>query len=538
MPEHLYSLMAVSAPHWVKKATAESVSLSSKTPFSLQNAVRRTAGLALQGKGHLGSSNWSSKESLRSSVFMMEYWEGEKRNLEEKLKQIKPSLLLIGAMTPSYPGAIEVAKLARELLGDSVFIVIGGKHTNETFFTKPSGEIVNLAGSPLSAMKEGKIPPVFDLVCSGYSEDLIASIAEKIGELKRQGRRLTDIYSELSDMGKTIPGDWRVGWLENGECRGFQSPKIPMEYADMPVPAELFGIQGQFKIYDTELTAHAYSDTSVGCVMDCSFCSERVSMAGKPIDLAHAADRLFKQMQTIQRVAREENGTDSVSVFVEDSILLGGDKRQLHRLAELMRTNDFHINFGGQFTIPNLIDPEIQKALLELREFGFSYVYTGMETADESLAEHMSKNKNRGKTPWLEQNERAVQFLSESKMKYGISLLFGLGETYEVRASQLEQIAAWQREYHLPCVVSANIAGRHPLQESDDDFISWGTAADSAYLALFQEVFGEASEKYAIDSNLPSLSELQRLRDSYRQLELRQELRGETNLMRKKEGLL
>jgi B12-binding domain/radical SAM domain protein len=537
-------LMALSAPHWVKKVAERSVSLNSRSPFSLQNAVRLAASKALSGEGTLGKSNWSSRDELRDTVFLMEYWEDEKESLAEKLREVRPNVLFIGSMTLAFPGAIEVAKLAKEILGEEVFIILGGKHTNETFFDgggKLGSNIQNTKGSPLRLMKESKIDRLFDLVCSGPAEELIAAVTEKIGELLEQGKELKEIYNEIEGLTKTVKGDWRAGWVNDGEVEQFQSLKLPIDYNEMPVPAEVFGIKGKFDVFGTEITAHAFSDTSPGCVFDCFFCSERSSINPRTQDRNHAADRLFRQLKSIKEVAERENHTNSVSVFVEDSTLLniGRDPAQIYRLAELMKKDGLHINFGGQFTVDELLDPKIQEALVELKEVGFSYVFTGMETEDEEIAGTMAKNLTKGAGDWVSRNEQVVSFLKEVGIKYGVSVLFGLGEKQETRLKQLDQIKNWQAEYGEPVVVSLNLATVHPLQETglDEDFIEWGTKADSPHMEDFQRLFGEASDRYAVDKeHLPTVQELKGLEEKYWELRLDQEIRGELRPERGEEG--
>jgi len=538
-------LMALSAPHWVKRASRETFSLNSESPFSLQNAVRLAAGKALSGEGYLGKSNWSSKDDLRRSVFLMQYWQDEKADLEQKLREIRPNILFIGAMTLSFPGAIEVAKLAKRILGENVFIVIGGKHANETFFEYKDGKnddgknvnIINTEGSPLRLMADKKIePPVFDLVCSGPSEEIIAAISEKIGELLAQNKNSKEIYRDIELFAETVKGDWRAGWVENGEIKQFQSKKIPIDYDEMPIPAEIFGIKGKFKIYkEEEITAHAFSDTSPGCTFDCFFCSERFSINGPLQDKKHAADRLLRQFKAIKNTAVKENHTEAVSVFVEDSTLLnvGRNPDQLKRLAELMKSENFKITFGGQFTVDQLLDPRIQEGLLELKEVGLSYIFTGMETEDEAVAKKMSKNIGKESGSWVSRNERVVAFLKSAGIKYGIAVLLGLGENQETRLKQLDQIEEWQKRYGEPSFVSLNLATTHPIREEDqkENFVEWGTAEDSPYLEVFQRIFGEASEKYAVDKKqLPTVEELCEIEEEYWKLESNQEVRRETDV--------
>lgn len=531
-----WSIMALSAPHWEKRAAEMCAGLTSRTPFSLQNAIRVAARRALDGAGALGRSNWASAKGLGESVLLMEYWEEEKRMLEEKLRDIHPDLLFIGAMTPSFPGAVEVARLAKEVLRD-VFVVLGGKHVNETFFVHERDRLTldphirHARGSPLRLMQEGKIDPVFDLVCAGRCEELIAAIAERIGDVILHDKNPKETYGELGSMTRTVSGEWLAGWVKNGEIIASRSTGLPMDVDALPVPAETFGISGKFDVFGTAHTAHAFSESSLGCTFNCFFCSERRSINGQPRNPETAADRLLKQFKAIKQSALVQHDAASVSVFVEDSTFLGVDAKpdQLLRLAALMRAECFSIPFGGQFTVDQLLHPAIQRALVELKKVGLTYVFTGMETADEDRARAMSKNKRTGES-WVHRNEQVIQFLQSIGVQYGIAVLFGLGEDQPTRLGQLTMIKDWQEQYGLPSVVSLNLATAHPLQRADgkeEDFTEWGVATDSPYLPILQRIFSESSERYPYAGRpLPTLDELREIEEQYRTLTLRQEVRG------------
>lgn len=531
MNEKKLEIMAVSAPHWIKKTTDESVTLNSLTPFSLQNALRLAGDVGIKKEGYIGQSNWNSKKGIRDSVFLMEYLNDEKLNFEKYIRENRPNVLFIGAMTLSFPGAIALAKIAKDILGENIFVVIGGKHINETFFDSGS-EIINTEGSPLKLMEDGKIEKIFDLVCSGESEEIVAQILEKVGKSLSENIPFTQICKELESFVEGAKGKWRVGFLEDGKIKTIKSLGVPIDYNMMPVPAEIFGIKGNFKIFNTELTAHAFSDTSPGCVFNCFFCSERSSVNGTLQDKHNSAERLFKQFKAIKKTAQEENFTDSISVFVEDSTLLGSARNaeQLKKLASLMKEENFKIKFGAQFTVDQILNSDIQEALLELKEVGLDYVFTGFETEDEDIAKKMSKNLDKHGESWGRRNENVVSFLQNSGIKYGVAVLFGLGETQETRIEQLDQIKEWQEKYKSPSVVSLNLATIHPLQnqEMKEDFTEWGDNEDSGYMEIFQKLFGEASFRYRVDKiNFPNISDLHEIESKYKNLELDQEIRRE-----------
>ena len=85
----------------------------SKDPVSLYNACREAARLAIEGIGPWGESNWAGDRKKRQSAIMLMRSLEEMAEFEEKLRTIRPNLLLIGAMSLCLPGAIACAQKAK-----------------------------------------------------------------------------------------------------------------------------------------------------------------------------------------------------------------------------------------------------------------------------------------------------------------------------------------------------------------------------------------------------------------------------------------
>jgi len=94
-----------------------------------------------------------------------------------------------------------------------------------------------------------------------------------------------------------------------------------------------------------------------------------------------------------------------------------------------MKAENFTMSFGGQFTVDYYWIPRY-KSIIELKDVGLSYIFTGMETEDEDIAKKMSKNVHKDLS-WIERNEQAIAFLKNTGIKCGVAVLFGLGETQE-----------------------------------------------------------------------------------------------------------
>jgi B12-binding domain/radical SAM domain protein len=503
--------LAVSAPFWVSSAgNPESYRLDSRTPFSLQNAIRLGAEAARAVKGPWGISNWSDRELLRDSVFLLNYFEEDAEYFEAMLESVEPQILFLGSMTLSFPGAVRLASIAKQTLGENVFIVLGGKHVNETIYLRDNA-VRHHVGSPTLLMQQGHIPHVFDLVVSGDGEEVVQHIGECLGEKILTSGHVKQ-FSVHADSFKDLRGKFILSWVENGEVRNLSSAGTPLDYDSLPSPVSLFGVNTNFPVFGTQYTAHVYSDMGKGCAFNCFFCSERNMVNGKVLG-GNPALRLHKQLRDAAKSG------SSMSAFVEDSILLTGSPLHLNRLADLLESQPVGIPFGGQFTVDNLLDPEVQQGIARLAKCGLCYVYTGMETSDEAIARGFSKNTHRGSS-WVGRNEKAIKFLSDQKIKYGVSLLWGLGESREERERQLDFLSTCKERYGIPVVFSVNCATQHPLfDQSTFDFIGWGTERNSAYLPVLVRMFGEASEKYVFpDAALPPVSELLDLERKFRAL--------------------
>ena len=510
-------VLGVSAPHYVKKdESIISTSLNSSDPFSLYNAYKVAAYKAQNGDENWGNSNWNTKEGRDNSIMLLQYYYNDAPLFLEKLKEIKPNLLFIGSMTLGFAGAIEIAKLAKKALGDEAFIVLGGKHVGETMFEE-NGKVKQLKSSPLLLMKDGKIPKVFDMICSGDGEEILYQIGNGINQCLENEESFDNVfkYEGLKDA----KGDWTLGWLnKNSECEFIQSKKISLDYDKMPLTSELFKISTKFDVFEnSDLTAHTMSYLSKGCVHNCFYCSESSRINGKLKQTETGAQRLYKNLESIQRIGKERYGTDKMSAFVEDSIILAGNPKLLNELSRLLEEKPLNVEFGGQFTIDTLLDSRNQEIVSRLAKQGFKYVFLGLETNNEEIAETMSKNKVKKGMSWIEKNEKAIEFVKSQNMKYGVSVLFGLGESQKDRINLMNTIKGWQKKYGLPNVVSMNLAVCHPLRNNETyDYIEWGTSADSEYLPIFTRLFGEASENYKMPGiELPTVDELIELEQIY-----------------------
>lgn len=491
-------VVAISAPHYQAGATGELV-LTSSDPVSLFNGCRHSAAAAALRRGAWGDSNWcGDRADRRRSVLLLHSLDAGLVMLEAKLDEVRPQLLLIGAMSLCLPGAIACARRAREMLGDRVAIVLGGWHASETMFRAPDGSrVLHHAGSPARLMAEGHLPEdTFDVVVSGEAGGLITRIGELIATGDSRFGAAPLVRRRLSEA-STIPGDWIAAYTHKAVVHEVVGSSSPPPDVVLPPPSTLFGISTCFDVFDGKPTAHVFSDSGRGCIYDCTFCSEGMSAVGSRPRLQGAADRLDAQMRAANAVVAADHPGLAAAAFVEDSVFLGGSPKMIERFVSLARAHPTGVTFGCQFTIDQILSRK--DLIIALASLGLSYVFVGLETSEPPSIGGLSKNV-RPQTAWLNRMEEVLEFLSSIGVSCGVAVLFGLGEHQQSRLQLLAVLRRWRQQYQSPRTISFNWAVQHPLRGNDGGanyrYLDWALP-DSDWRHAF-EPFGEASAIYPL----------------------------------------
>ncbi|MCL5021043.1 MAG: B12-binding domain/radical SAM domain-containing protein [Bacteroidetes bacterium] len=502
-------VVAVSAPDLPEGRIGQR-SLTSYDPVSLFNACSEAALLADTGSGAWGESNWSvSRNSRRQYLMLMRSLRQDESTFSELLLREKPNLLLIGAMTLCFPGAIACARIARDILGDKVCIVLGGRHASETiYWDNASQRVVHHPGSPLRLMAERRIGHVFDIVVAGEGGQVISRIGEVVARLERSGMSPRGAWRELAGW-LTVPGNWIAGAVESDHIEVVKSKGIDQQPVLLPAVCELFGVETSFDIFDGRITAQVFSGPGNGCVHDCSFCSERNSVTGPITQRGLAPDYLYHQLVGASKVITSDHPGKKASAFVEDSIMMGGSFQSMLKLGSLLNRSGIDIRFGGQLTIDQVLSKI--EILRVLKSVGLDYLFVGIETLSPHAVGGMHKDISRNGMDWMSRTEKMLNVLDALGIKCGVSLLFGIGEEHSDRLRLISRIADWQRSLDSPKVVSANWAVQHPLKGDDGGsnfrYDEWGTP-EGSFLEAFRD-FGEASVLYPIaGQKRPKLEEV------------------------------
>ncbi|GAB3627933.1 hypothetical protein PTE30175_04669 [Pandoraea terrae] len=500
LPLHKIRAIAVSAPDWISGVKSENA-LNSTDPASLFNACRYAADLARRKVGAWGHSNWATPNSAVREHFLLMYSLEDMDRFKSLITSQRPNLLLLGAMTLCMPGAVECAKLAKDLLGDEILIVFGGRHVTETIYLQnervrlPS-TVCHHYGSPSRLMRTCEIPPIFDIVISGEAEHIVAEIGSALSSLPPG--ELTSIANRLQP---NIPGYWIADFPSIN--RTIVSKGIPICYDDIPSSASIFGVSASFSVFDGRMTAHVFSDTGRGCVYDCTFCSERRTVTGGIQNIKGAPRRLYRQLKEAAFVMARDYPGRGASAFVEDSIFLSGSPAAISQFCELVEHEPIDIIFGGQFTIDQILR---RKKLIErLGRNGLRYVFVGLETFEPEEIGGMSKDLDNKTCSWQDRFAEVLRTLGEAGISCGCALLFGLGERHASRVALLNVLIDYLGRTGQPVVLSANWAVQHPLrntpESADEDYLRWGTPKGPLLDAFHR--FGEASLEYPLAGVAP-----------------------------------
>lgn len=484
--------------------------LSGSDPASLYNACRLAALKSQNREGVWGRSNWAgTREQRKQTTILLNSIESDLPAFEKIIRQLKPNLLLLGSMTLCFPGAIACATLAKDILGDEVCVVLGGRQPNETFYVNKDGELKHHISSPLKLMLEGDIPKVFDLVISGEGEDVIVQIGETIGKLALDSFSPILITKKLDKLSQS-EGNFIIGTIENNQIKAERSIGKNIDYNELPAPCEMFGISASFDVFGGRPTAHVFSDMSQGCVYDCDFCSERKSIVGPMKQVKSSAQRLFRQLQAADRVVKQDYGENVLaSAFVEDSTILAGSKSQLKELVGLIEESKLDVKFGGQFTVDQISDRI--DIIRDMTTVGLEYLFIGIETFDPNVSANMSKNTKIRHESWVVRSQQALLKIHALGIKTATALVFGLGESHENRLALIDVLGEWRAQYGFPQIISLNWGVQHPLQGDDGGaqykYIDWGIPK-GAFVKAFEN-YGEASVLYPVNGvDQPKIDEV------------------------------
>ncbi|MFB7785191.1 B12-binding domain-containing radical SAM protein [Streptomyces vinaceus] len=430
------------------------------------------------------------------TVFDPRVWDDQARATWIRLlREVRPSVVLISAVSPAHRYALEIAALAKRELPD-VFVVLGGRHADETTSVTPDGSrLVLKPSSPVAVIQGGDVAPVIDAVVTGEAYHAVDLLMRALSLATDLGGRTVDrdqvptcLEGLLAEEGAG-PGTSLIVLLSADTCEVLSLRGGSLDLASLPSPYEGFAIRSRFPIFTrpgtNEALRTAHFMVSNACPYRCNFCSESAQ-------LGHGLKR-FKADPigtAIERVC-EYAGYGAESLFFDDSVFWSGRYRDIREFCtELARLRDADLGsvdprfrryltdedslerlrsmqWGAQLTVDTVVAlhsrEESADILRLMREAGCSYVYIGIESMSTQVMVNIHKNLRRDeRMPWRDKVRQAARLVKDQGLRLGTSVLFGLdGET---RASIDETIHEVGRliDDGLIDLASPNILTYHP----------------------------------------------------------------------------
>ncbi|WP_326768769.1 radical SAM protein [Streptomyces sp. NBC_01591] len=449
--------------------------------------------------GHDGVRSYGTAPNTDQTVFDPRVWDDAARTTWLRLlREVRPRVVLISAVSPAHRYALEIAALVRtEVPG--AYIVLGGRHADETVTVTPRGGrlLVKPSGTP-AVIQEGKVPPVIDAVVAGeayHTVDVLMralALAMDLEDRWVDRARVLSCLQGLLQQEGVRPGKALVLFSPRGA--GEPSHAVPLDgpaldLASLPSPYEAFAIRSYFPIFDDAESGDplrtAHFMVSSACPYRCNFCSESARVG-------HGLRRFRDDAigKAIERIC-EYVSYGGEAVFFDDSVFWSGRYkdmtefcRELGRIREadpatldprlrayLAGEDDTerlrNLQWGAQLTVDTLVAlhsaEESDDVLRLMRDAGCSYVYIGIESMSSQVMDGIHKNLRREvDRPWAAKVREATALVKKHGLRLGTSVLFGLdGETRSSIDETIHEVGSLIDD-GLIDLASPNILTYHP----------------------------------------------------------------------------
>ena len=434
-----------------------------------------------------------------ASVFDPRVWDAESRGrLTERLRRTRPSAVLISSVSAGFRYAIEIAALVRRHAPQAL-VVLGGRHADETVaFDRRSGEVRTTWSSPPAGIRDGRVPPVFDVVVSGQGAHALDAVLRALAlalpwaDGRPDTRMVVDRLVALGASGLEIAGAGAISVvLPDGDLVALPFDGPPARMRDQPSPYRAFPIRARFSVFSEEeepaeppLTAHMM--TADTCPFRCTFCSE-----GRGVSRAPARFGRGEEEDVVDRVC-ELVHYGAAAVYFDDPVFWGGSFSSMTAFCTALarvraaavdaptahdrwigtpadRERLRRLQWGAQLTVDLVAAPTARArdraatALAAAASAGCTYIYIGIESMADAVMANVHKNQvtNR-QTRWGAKVREALEIVREAGIRVGSSVLFGLeGETHETIEQTVEEVGQLI-DAGLLTLASPNILTYHP----------------------------------------------------------------------------
>lgn len=313
-----------------------------EAPYSYASAGNEVVGKYFPlGIGYLASYVRQFGYSVK--IFQPSVEESYDKELKGIISSFAPSLIGISVMTPSYPRAVEICNMIKEI-DKNIVTVLGGHHIsavgNEVMDQSPNTDF--------SIMGEGELT---------------------LHEL------LQAHESENPEFG-VING---LVWRENGKVRVNSARELIEDINTLPLPARDLVDMDKYRLhsYIDFGTKSATMVTSRGCPYKCAFCSSWLTMGAK---------YRFRSVESIMAEIRElvARGIDHI-VFEDDTMAL--KRNRIEAICDAM----IEMPNSPTWYCLTRVDTMDYKLAMKFRAAGCKMVNFGIESGSPEILKLIGK---------------------------------------------------------------------------------------------------------------------------------------------------
>ncbi len=305
-------------------------------------------------------------------------WSAAEAELRDVLKQFRPEMLGLSAVSSVMPETGRIAALAKQLVGENVLVVAGGPHPTalpeQTLAECPAIDVIALGEGEqtiVSLAQRGIQTDIAGIVYRADGEFLRTDTAEPIQALDDLGGPAWDLF----DMNfYTQPNRWLIRWL---------------------------------KLSTVNIR------TSRGCPSRCRFCAGHL-VAGLGV-------RYHSVEYVLDLVARavKDFGVEGIR-FEDDTI--GSDRQRLLAICDGLRRLGLHRKIRWDCCLR--VDQAETELLQRMKQAGCVQVEYGFECGSDAALRRLAKNAS------VNLNRRAVELTRQVGLRIFADIMVALpGET-------------------------------------------------------------------------------------------------------------
>lgn len=354
------------------------------------------------------------------------------KELTSKLLDLRPAIVGISQTSEAHHIALRMATIIRAVCQDRALIVFGGPHEDEVSFRAKSLQHT-LA----------KFPDLVDVVVSGDGEYALLQIVKVLStNLGAPNSQKIRALLDRADEFRAVEGRGAIFVKTNAEVCELSLSGEPVKLDHLPTlhyelmeRRHLYNYD-VFKRPNGTIKKCAQLMSHRGCRSACVYCTERGSFSGKSVEKLISEIRVLRETQNIE------------AVFFDDSTF-NEDNDFVRKFCESIIAEKIHLWLEwGCLTRFDSINPDVLRVM---KEAGCTYCYFGLEQYDTATL------RNIGKATSESTILTALREMEKAEIRVGVSLLFGIGESWEVAQKTLSFVREWVERGTIAVVsISAN----------------------------------------------------------------------------------